>query len=95
MRKRSKGTKQTRNPMPASSLTLQPEAGAPEYYVRQEAIPLPYGLKGEQQEIDTWKTLINDAEFRADVKQVQDRLGPSYWQTLSHFKTISQQWKAA
>src|SRR5262249_60920894 len=57
----------------------------------QELIPLPFGPRGEQQEIGTWKTLISDPDFREDIKQAKVLLGSTYWQTLSHSETISQQ----
>jgi hypothetical protein len=90
MRKRSQGTKQTVGSVPASEPPLHDEQSAPEYYIRQEAIPLPFGTKGEQQEIETWKALVCDPDFRADVKNVQQQLGPTYWQTLSHSQTLCQ-----
>jgi hypothetical protein len=90
MLKRPQDTKPTAGQRETFSPNIQSEAPT-DYYLHQESIPLPFGAKGEQQEIETWKALITNAGFREDIKRVQHRLGPSYWQTLSKIQTISEQ----
>src|SRR5690242_4708576 len=90
MRRRSHRSEQTVVRTPAPALSLKHEPSAQDYYVRHEPILLPYGARGEQQEIETWKALVNDPDFREDIQRVQHGLGPTYWKTLSQFQTISE-----
>jgi len=60
------------------------------YDLRKERIPLPFGQKGEQQEIDLWRGLCSDAAFRDDIKKTQLVLDARYWRDLSELQTVMQ-----
>jgi hypothetical protein len=91
MSKHRRATKHNSSHGKTFSLIAQREANTPDYYVSQEMIPLPFGPRGEQQEIDAWKALITNSDFREDIKKSQQSLGMSYWKDLSKWQTARQQ----
>lgn len=91
MSKRQRATKTNPALTQTVSPTAQKASDSPEYYLSREKILLPYGIRGEQQEIDAWKELVTHPNFREDIKKVQRSLGASYWQECSRSQTVTQQ----
>lgn len=83
MSKKKSSVRRNPNQKQSFSRTLPETSNPLEYSLYWDNIPVPFGMRGEQQEIDTWKALITNPDFRKDIRRTQKMLDTAYWQGLA------------